>query len=240
MGQTTKLTLYHSLPNRSARVVELIEELKDLGVDLSDHIEIKKIEFDMDYLQSPEYLKINPCGTVPVLTDHQDITINESCGILLYILRMFGKGHLQPADDDAAGWAQFLNWMFRAETVLALPLDRWFFNSDMSPLPPELRKPDVAEAGLQQAIKGYQVLEDALKGKEYLVNNTYSVADIAVGYSAGYFANLQVPGAHKFPNIMAYTKRLMARAAAQRVWAGFQPPDMGDKSAPAAVASEGE
>ena len=25
MGQTTKLTLYHSLPNRSARVVELIE-----------------------------------------------------------------------------------------------------------------------------------------------------------------------------------------------------------------------
>jgi glutathione S-transferase len=29
-------------------------------------------------------------------------------------------------------------------------------------------------------MKGYQVLEDALKGKEYLVNDTYSAADIAV------------------------------------------------------------
>jgi hypothetical protein len=39
-----------------------------------------------------------------------------------------------------------------AETILALPLDRWFFNSAMSPVPPELRKPDVAEAGLQQCV----------------------------------------------------------------------------------------
>jgi glutathione S-transferase len=27
---------------------------------------------------------------IPVMTDHKDITINESCGILLYILKMFG------------------------------------------------------------------------------------------------------------------------------------------------------
>ena len=27
---------------------------------------------------------------VPVLTDHETITINESCGILLYVLKMFG------------------------------------------------------------------------------------------------------------------------------------------------------
>jgi hypothetical protein len=98
---------------------------------------------DQGYLQSPEYLKINPCGTcvphrhtmstaphactlllpmrtaqiclhhvapaacrVPVLTDHEAITINESCGILLYILRLFGasllrsplrRGKLKPA-----------------------------------------------------------------------------------------------------------------------------------------------
>ena len=35
-------------------------------------------------------------------------------------------------------------------------------------------------ACLRRAMKGYQVLEDALKGKEYLVNDTYSAADIAV------------------------------------------------------------
>lgn len=40
-----------------------------------------------------------------------------------------------------------------AETILAIPLDRWFFNSAMSPLPAEMRKPDVAEAGLQQCVQ---------------------------------------------------------------------------------------
>ena len=34
-------------------------------------------------------------------------------------------------------------------------------------------------------MKGYQVLEDALKGKEYLVNNTFGAADIAVSKPAG-------------------------------------------------------
>lgn len=40
-----------------------------------------------------------------------------------------------------------------AETILAMPLDRWFFNSAMSPVPAEMRKPDVAEAGLQQCVQ---------------------------------------------------------------------------------------
>jgi hypothetical protein len=44
--------------------------------------------------------------------------------LLQFIVRCMpaGKGHLQPADDDAAGWAQFLNWMFRAGAVVLLPL----------------------------------------------------------------------------------------------------------------------
>ena len=29
-------------------------------------------------------------------------------------------------------------------------------------------------------MKGYQVLEDALEGKDYLINNSFSAADIAV------------------------------------------------------------
>lgn len=35
-------------------------------------------------------------------------------------------------------------------------------------------------ASARRALKGYKVLDDALEGKEWLVNNTFSAADIAV------------------------------------------------------------
>lgn len=127
-----------------------------------------------------------------------------------------------------------------ADTVLSAPLSRWMTHSDRSPSPVAERKPDIAEAALQQyahihalifcecshcdgamqccavavgrhgheartvttsapavapvpraagfvavacphrALAGYQVLEDTLEGRKFLVNETFTAADIAV------------------------------------------------------------
>lgn len=40
--------------------------------------------------------------------------MNESNACLLYILKRYGGDKLQPAAGDAAGWADYYNWLFRS------------------------------------------------------------------------------------------------------------------------------
>jgi glutathione S-transferase len=223
-GDGHKLTLYHICPCRSARVVTLIEELHDLGVDVP--VEVKPIEWCQVYLDSPEYRKMNPFGTIPAMSDGKDLHMNESNACLLYILKRFGGDKLQPAADDVAGWAAYYNWMFRSETCLAEPLSRWMMHSDASPLPPEMRQAAIADAALQQALKGYQVLEEALEGKEFLAGDAFTAADVATGYSAGFLVAMKFTQDGKFPNVQAYNDRINGRPAAHRVWKDFEPPAM--------------
>ncbi len=48
------------------------------------------------------------------MSDHKDVNVNESNACLLYILKRYAGDQLQPAVDDAAGWADYYNWLFRA------------------------------------------------------------------------------------------------------------------------------
>lgn len=52
-------------------------------------------------------------------------------------------------------------------------------------------------------MKGYQILEEALEGKEYIAGNVFTAADVATGYSAGYLVAMKFCADGKFPNIKA-------------------------------------
>lgn len=59
-----------------------------------------------------------------------------------------GRGRLQPPAEDAAARAAFLGWVWRAETEMALPLQDYMLHRHLMPEP--MRKPDIAEQGLQR------------------------------------------------------------------------------------------
>jgi glutathione S-transferase len=63
--------------------------------------EAKRVDFKNNAQQSPEYLKLNPKGRVPVLTTPQG-TLTESPAILAYIAQTHPKAGLAPLDDPFA------------------------------------------------------------------------------------------------------------------------------------------
>ena len=68
-------TLYHVPTSRSLRVLWTLEEI-------GATVEVKSLEFGR--LQEPEYLAINPAGTLPALIDG-DRAIYESLAICEYL-----------------------------------------------------------------------------------------------------------------------------------------------------------
>jgi glutathione S-transferase len=206
------LTLYHVPPSRSCRVLWLIHEL-DLPVNVQETNFLK----DPSVIKTDEFKQINPLGKLPALTDKGGVVVNESGAAVLYLLEQYDNGRLQPSRSDAAARAQFLQFIFMAETELTSHLERYFWHTFQHP--EEKRLPQVAQIGKDKALEAFDALEKILEGKEYLVNNEFSAADVATGYACQFLSlcKLDEEGTH-FPNVKKYTERLAARPAFKKVF----------------------
>lgn len=197
------ITLYHSKDTRSLRCLWLLEEL-----ELAHELEL--VAFP-PRLKQPQFLEVNPSGTLPFLVDGA-VRMHESCAILLYLAGKHGDGRcLVPLDSPAYG--PMLDWTFHGETALAAPLATALRYSMF--LPREQRVPAVAEDYRGQMLQRLPALEQALAGNAYLCGEELTVADISVGYGLllGEMFGLgeQYPAA-----VRAYLERLKARPAFQR------------------------
>jgi glutathione S-transferase len=130
---------------------------------------------EVDILQagtrSPEFLRINPNGKVPVVVLDDGTAIAESNAILWY----FGEGtRLLP--DDRLGRAQMLQWMFFEQythepAIAVARFIRVFLQKDDDPRLPEL---------LARGHRALGVMEQHLATRDYFVGGRLSLADLAL------------------------------------------------------------
>src|ERR1700756_3231270 len=86
---TSMLTLYHWEPNANSGKPMLA--LAEKGVDYQSHY-LDLLKFDQ---HQPEYLKINPDGTIPALL-HGDRVLTESTPMMEYVDEEFDGPPLKP------------------------------------------------------------------------------------------------------------------------------------------------
>ncbi len=192
------LVVHHLNDSRSQRILWLLEEL---GVPY----EIKPYQRDSQTrLAPPELKQVHPLGKSPVITDGGK-TIIESGAILDYVIRRYGKGRMQPPPETAA-YDEYVQWMHYAEGSAMLPLMLNLYAARLGD----------AAAALMPRIEGeitnhLAYIDGALKGRQFLVGDTLSGADIQmsfVGEVAGAFGKRA-----QYPNLDAWTKRLHERPA---------------------------
>ncbi|NMM78616.1 glutathione S-transferase family protein [Acidovorax sp. SRB_24] len=136
---------------------------------------------------TPEFLALNPNGHIPVLVDHRpdgDVVMWESMACALYIARQHGPTDgtsLTPAtpreDADA------LRWSFWA--VTELEKDALTVLMHRAVMPPEQRKPALAEAAEKRLRAPLAVLEQHLArqqglGEAHIAAQRFTVADLCV------------------------------------------------------------
>lgn len=165
--------------------------------------------------REPAYLAINPNGTVPAIDDG-GLLMFESLAITLHLASSRPAGGLW--SDTPEGVAGIYQWTLWAATE-AEPLARqWFHHTSF--LPPEQRIESLAGAAIDKLQARLAVLERHLGGREWLLGDRFSVADLNV---AAVLQRLDVLGRGELPNTRAWHKRCLERPAAKRAWALRQP-----------------
>ncbi|MCZ8333111.1 MAG: glutathione S-transferase family protein [Rhodobacteraceae bacterium] len=158
---------------------------------------------------SPEFLKINPQGQIPALQDG-DLILTESLAISLYLARRYG-GALGPADD--AETAQMEQWALFAATAVEGPA------LEILQASAGATGEGIVKVAAEKLRRPLARLNSHLAGRDWLVSNRFTVADIntaeCLRYAQGNAALIA-----EFPEVARWLKAAQSRPAFQKMWAG--------------------
>ena len=194
------ITLYGISASRALRPLWMLEEL---GLEY-EHVQTN---FMGDNKQ-PDYLALNPNGRVPTLVDG-DTVLWESLAINLYLAEKYDGG-LNPKNVEDRGRA--IQWSFWVMLEAEKPLLEFLFNTLI--LPEDQRDAAVCEAAVAQLQAPLRVLDAALAGREYLVGDSFSVADLNVAAVLSWAVAAKLDLA-EFPNVARWLTVCVDRPAAR-------------------------
>ena len=203
------ITYYYSPMSTAARTTWAIEEL---GVPCERIL----MDPSKKETRTPAFLALNPNGKIPLLVV-DGTPIFESTAILIYLAETYGvdKGlYAKPG----LGRAEQLKWIVWANVGMLFPLQRWVMNTS-SMVPAELHNAKAAGVAKIEVDAMLKVLDDALAGKNYLVGDTFSMADLAAASYTGWMMFVKYDFS-AYTNVVAWAGRCQTRPAFQKTMKG--------------------
>lgn len=195
-------TLYTCAGSRGLRATWAAQEA---GAE----IDLKILPFPPRFL-APEYLEINPLGTVPMLVCGNS-RLTESCAIAHYLATRGGMTDLAIAPGEA-DYAEYLDFTYHADATITFPQTVYMrfaiFEKDKG-------WAEAGEAYAKWFHKRLVKVEQRLKGREYLCADRFTVADICVGYALILAKSVGLDGGVP-DSLKEYRERLIARAGYKR------------------------
>lgn len=171
------------------------------------------VAWDDPWLKTPEFLRLNPAGTIPTI-DHDGFGLGESLAINLYLAKTFGSDGaeaLYPRDprDEAEAW----RWTLWAQAHL----EPWVRRDGGRPV----YAGEAADVALKEADGALRHLEKVFDTRIWLVGSGFSVADLNVAcvMSPSRVAPLDMA---PYPRTMEWLGRCYDRPAARSSRARFE------------------
>jgi len=211
MSDTKPLYIYSHIAGPNPKKVFIV--LEELG-----------IPYETEVIPDPkaaDFLKINPNGRLPALKDpnHDDIIVWESGAIVEYIIENYDTKKKLAPTSFADKWhaKQYLHFQMSGQGPY-FGQAAWF---------QKFHPVDVPEAKkryAEQFIRVIQVLDSILEGKEYLVGNKLSYADL-VFVPWDYVIEKRVPEVWNqfnietnYPNFTTWNNRMAALSSVKKVY----------------------
>ena len=165
------MKLWHCHNARSLRPLWAMEEME------MDY-ELEILPFPPRFLKK-EYLDVNVLGTIPYFTDG-DTTMTESSGICHYLVERYGRYDfgLKP---DHAEFGDYLNWLYHSDATLTFPQTIYLRYTLLEQ--GDRKLPQAAEDYKAWFFARLRKLDAHIESREYLVDNRFTIADIAIGYA---------------------------------------------------------
>ena len=140
----------------------------------------------------PEFLAINPMGKVPAIADG-DYQLWESGAILLYLSEKYSQS---PTSAEQRG--EIAQWILFANATLGPGIF-------------------VETSRERESNRLFPALNQIFEQRQFLVGDTFTVADVAVGSMLAYMPLMLKIDFSAYPGIAAYLRRVTERPAYQKV-----------------------
>ena len=207
-----RIQLY-SLPTPNGVKVSIM--LEETGLPYEPHL----VSFDRRDQMSPEFLSLSPNNKIPAILDPngpdgQPLGLFESGAILVYLATK--SGQLMPA--DPAGRWHTLQWlMFQMGGIGPMFGQVGFFHKFAGKDYEDKRPRDRYVAESKRLL---QVVERQLEGREWIVGDEYTIADIAtfpwINNLIGFYGAGELVGIDEFVNVKRVLQVFLARPAVVR------------------------
>ena len=196
--------LYGTSASRALRAVWGIEEV---GIDFEHHPTGYGAES-----KSAEYLAVNPNGRIPALIDGE-VRLFESMAINLYLTKRYG-GALYPTTpaDEASAWQWSVWGISEIEPLQMQIVVQKLFT------PEDKRNPQVVERALKGLQRPLRVLNAALAGRDWLLGDHFTVADLNLAGVMHLMKNVDI-GYAEHAHVQRWADACYARPALARALA---------------------
>ncbi|EFJ14564.1 hypothetical protein SELMODRAFT_156635 [Selaginella moellendorffii] len=191
--------------NKNAHKVLIVAEIVGVKVDLVPDFEMGVSN------KTPEFLKLNPLGKVPVL-ETPDGPISESNAIARYVANLKGK----LTGSTLYQTALVDQWIDFATTEVDTSLGRWLYPR-FGYLP---YAPEVEEHAIEAIKRAFGALNSYLASRTYLVGHFVTLADVITicnltwGFRSGVFSEeFMAP----FPHVERYFWTVSAQPAFKKI-----------------------
>ena len=182
--------------------------LEEAGVDY----ELTFIDFARKEQKADWYVALNPNGRIPTIVDrgNEDFTVFESGAILWYLAEKYGVF----LSEDPKLRSETLQWlMFQMGGVGPMMGQAMYFQRIAAPNGQE--EPFSIKRYVEESRRLLEVLDRRLQGRDFLVGEAFSIADIATYPWARAFpwAKVSIDG---LEHLKVWFDRIDARPAVQR------------------------
>ncbi|MFO1106586.1 MAG: glutathione S-transferase family protein [Amaricoccus sp.] len=193
----TKIVLYYAPRSRSLRALWLLEEL---GVEYR----LEPISLERGDNKRPDFLALNPMGKVPVVTvDGHPVW--ETPAIIAHLCDLHPSAGLAPAL-GTPDRADYYRWLAFGTAVMEPAFMDHVKHHEVS----------TRQAGWGDFASMKTALAAGLAGRDWLVGDRFSGADILVGGNLSWFTLWAADDFADLPGAAAYVERIRARPALQR------------------------
>ena len=190
---------FHGSPN-SLKVALLLEEL---GAPYTMHV----VDILSGDQHKPEFRAINPNGKVPALVDG-DVVVFDSNAILLFL----AEKHDRFLPRSPAGKGALYSWLMFVATGVGPYSGQAMHFTRYAPDP----VPYARNRYVRETARHYEVLEQRLADRTFILGDDYTIADMALWGWALFYERFDPAGLDRFPSVRRWFDTVSARPAAGR------------------------
>lgn len=162
---------------------------------------------------TPEFLRLNPLGTLPVLELDDGSAISESLAICRYLEALNPDPPLMGGTPREAAHIEM--WTLRIDNELSRPIAQAFLHSSSFYRERIEQVPQIATWSRDRALKAMAWLDHELAGRTHIAGEDYSLADIVAQCACvlGKATGVRIPA--EMPHLSRWFAQVTARPTAR-------------------------